>query len=115
MEAASLLLLFGDEQYALPGIPRCAPSAGALVEEARVSFSPLQCPGQLALGTSQMLLADADPEPLQPSLLPDPAPWEGAEALGHRSAPALSPLRTVKPVGQLRLFPLRAPRMNAWL
>ena len=37
------------------------------------------CAGQLCLGASQLLLADADPEPLQPSLLPEPPPWELVE------------------------------------
>lgn len=79
-ESASLL--FGDEQISFPGILPCAPprpSARTEDEPPPERAVVSQCPGQLCLGPSQLLLADADPEPLQPSLLPEPAPWEIGE------------------------------------
>jgi hypothetical protein len=108
-ESASLLL-FGDEQISFPGIPRCAaePRAeprGESEAESGAESPPagvLLCPGQLCLGPSQLLLADADPEPMQPSLLPEPPPWELVEpssprAAHHPDMPARLP--------QLPLFP----------
>jgi hypothetical protein len=80
-ESASLLL-FGDEQISFPGIPPCAPPrpSARLEDEPPPERAVIsQCPGQLCLGPSQLLLADADPEPLQPSLLPEPPPWEVGE------------------------------------
>jgi hypothetical protein len=119
-ESASLLL-FGDEQISFPGIPRCAPAQSppgppaqpedeAPPERASVS----QCPGQLCLGPSQLLLADADPEPLQPSLLPEPPPWEVVEHSSTRrlegrlgrtaAARGASPPPTPARMRQLGLF-----------
>jgi len=76
-ESASLLL-FGDEQISFPGVPPCAPPQREDEPPPNRAGTP-HCPGQLCLGPSQLLLADADPEPLQPSLLPEPPPWEVVE------------------------------------
>jgi len=76
-ESASLLL-FGDEQISFPGIPPCVP-AKPVAEPPPASTGVAHCAGQPCLGASQLLLADADPEPLQPSLLPEPPPWESVE------------------------------------
>ena len=98
--------LFGDEQISFPGIPRCAAEPRAESGAESGAESPpagvLLCPGQLCLGPSQLLLADADPEPMQPSLLPEPPPWELVEPSSPRAAhrpdmPARLP--------QLPLFP----------
>ena len=63
-------------------------------------------PGQLCLGPNQMLLWDADPEPRQPSLLPDPAPWELAppRVPVPPARPRAGEQRRGRP-DQLRLFP----------
>jgi hypothetical protein len=78
VRASGSLLLFGDEQISFPGVHRCAaestPEPGA--EPALAGPGVSHCPGQLCFGPSQMLLADADPDPRQPSLLPDPPPWD---------------------------------------
>jgi hypothetical protein len=111
------LLLFGDEQISFPGVPRCAPpqtSPQPEDEPPPERASMVQCPGQLCLGPSQLLLADADPEPLQPSLLPEPPPWEVAEHSPPRrfegrlnrtaAARGASPPRTPARMRQLGLF-----------
>jgi len=71
------LRLFGGEQGPLPGMDR---GLRILPPEEPDADCPLAVvlpgPGQLCLGPNQMLLWDADPEPRQPSLLPDPALWE---------------------------------------
>ena len=82
MSESASMLLFGDEQIALPGIPPSAASP-PVAESPPAQGGIPQCPGQLCLGPLQLLLADADPEPLQPSLLPDPPPWELAEGSGR--------------------------------
>jgi hypothetical protein len=90
VRASGSLLLFGDEQISFPGIQGCAvesraePGAESPLADPGVS----QCPGQLCFGPSQMLLADADPDPRQPSLLPEPPPWD----LVERPAGPVAPL-----------------------
>ena len=80
MSAPARLLLFGDEQFALPGLRgavpalRLAPLPGGGQLDAGVARP---CPGQLRLDHAQLLLADTEPEPTQPSLLPEPPFWEG--------------------------------------
>jgi hypothetical protein len=101
-ESASLLL-FGDEQISFPGIPRCGaegPDSGAKSPPPGAGI--VICPGQLCLGPSQLLLADADPEPLQPSLLPEPQPWELVE---RPSARAVRRPDVPARLRQLPLFP----------
>jgi hypothetical protein len=119
-ESASLLL-FGDEQISFPGVPRCAPPQPLPHPPPQPEDEPPpsragipHCPGQLCLGPSQLLLADADPEPLQPSLLPEPPPWEDVEHLSTRrfegrlnrtaAARGSSPPRTPARMRQLGLF-----------
>ncbi|MFN2591495.1 MAG: hypothetical protein ABR532_01495, partial [Candidatus Dormibacteria bacterium] len=113
MGASAPLLLFGDEQICFPGIPRCAPPHP--VGEAPPDPAGIgHCPGQLCFGHAQLLLADADPEPLQPSLIPEPPPWEADERslirrreeshrrAGARGASASDPAARTQ---QLGLFP----------
>ena len=101
------LRLFGGEQGPLPGMDR---GLRILPPDEPDTHPPLAVvlpgPGQLSLGANQMLLWDADPEPRQPSLLPDPAPWE--------LAPPRVPVRQARPGAddheaarqdQPRLFP----------
>jgi len=111
-ESASLLL-FGDEQISFPGIPPCAP-ARPVEEPPPACAGVSHCAGQLCLGASQLLLADADPEPLQPSLLPEPPPWEAVEhsltrhregRLGTAAARGSFPPGTPAHMRQLGLFP----------
>ncbi|HWD72898.1 MAG TPA: hypothetical protein VG779_10250 [Actinomycetota bacterium] len=117
MSESASLLLFGDEQISFPGIPRCAPPPPApqLEDEPPPSRAGTShCPGQLCLGPSQLLLVDADPEPLQPSLLPEPPPWEVVEHSSTRrfegrlnrtaAARASGPPRTPARMRQLGLF-----------
>jgi hypothetical protein len=91
--ASASLLLFGDEQISFPGIDGCAAGSrtgpGAETGAERLLAGPgvSHCPGQLCFGPSQMLLADADPDPRQPSLLPVPPPWDLAERPGAPVAP----------------------------
>jgi hypothetical protein len=112
-ESASLLL-FGDEQISFPGIPPGVVSR-PVTDPLPAGTGGSQCPGQLCLGPSQLLLTDADPEPLQPSLLPDPPPWElvegpsdhrleggGGTAAGGGSTP---PETAAARMPQLGLFP----------
>src|SRR2546425_10980749 len=82
-ESASLLL-FGDEQISFPGVPPCAPPQPEYEPPRNLACIP-HCPGQLCLGPSQLLLADPEPQPIQPSLLPEPPPARlGARSLGLR-------------------------------
>ena len=113
MSESASLLLFGDEQISFPGVPPCAPPQREDEPPPNRAGTP-HCPGQLCLGPSQLLLADADPEPLQPSLLPEPPPWEVVEhsltrrpelrlsrtAAARRSRPPGTPAR----MRQLGLF-----------
>lgn len=110
MSAPATPLLFGDEQWSLPGIPRSASPPPPKPEPQPVAGTSPVCPGQLALGPGQMLLADADPEPLQPSLLPDPPLWDLVEG---PATPA--PMLAAVPASlrQLQLFPVRLPRLTA--
>jgi hypothetical protein len=103
------MLLFGDEQFSLPGVPRCAQPVAP--EPRPTTGGPFpQCPGQLALGPSQMLLTDADPEPLQASLLPEPPLWD---LVDRPATPAPMVAGVPAPLRQLRLFPMRMPRLTA--
>jgi hypothetical protein len=85
VRASGSLLLFGDEQISLPGIhpsgaeSRPEPDAEKGAEPLLAGTGVSHCPGQLCFGPSQMLLADADPDPRQPSLLPEPPPWDLVE------------------------------------
>ena len=113
MSESASLLLFGDEQISFPGVPPCAPPQREDEPPPNRAGTP-HCPGQLCLGPSQLLLADADPEPLQPSLLPEPPPWEVAEHSPPRrfegrlnrtaAARGASPPRTPARMRQLGLF-----------
>jgi hypothetical protein len=102
--ASASLLLFGDEQISFPGIHRCA--TGSRAEPGSESPPPgpgaSHCPGQLCFGPSQLLLADVDPDPLQPSLLPDPPPWDLVE---RRTAPAAPRSDGATRIRQEPLFP----------
>ena len=97
---ASASLLFGDEQISFPGIHSCAAEPRAESPPAGPGVS--QCPGQLCFGPSQMLLDDADPDPRQPSLLPEPPPWDLVE---RPTAPAVPRPDRAARVGQEALFP----------
>lgn len=113
MTAPANLLLFGHQQRGLPGIPTGgapapASRADAVPEPAPAPRAPL--PGQLVLGPSQLLLAEVDPEPRQPSLLPEPPPWETVDTV-PRIRPAPSPRPRTGP-RQLRLFSLKIPRLT---
>ena len=82
------LLLFGDEQISFPGIHPCAPDSRAEPgAEPPAGPSVSHCAGQLCFGPSQMLLADADPDPRQPSLLAEPPPWDLEERPAAPAAP----------------------------
>ncbi|HYR61090.1 MAG TPA: hypothetical protein VET24_00405 [Actinomycetota bacterium] len=122
MSAPATLLLFGDEQISFPGIPHDGGMQAATREPASASASALAsgdhspeparaCPGQLCLGPVQMLLAEADPEPRQPSLLPEPPLWETPDPV-HR-VPVQDPPARAAAVRQLHLFPLQLPRLTA--
>jgi hypothetical protein len=104
VRASASLLLFGDEQISFPGIHPCAAELraepGAKSPPAGPGVS--QCPGQLCFGPSQMLLEDADPDPRQPSLLPEPPPWDLVERPTAPAAPR--PDRAAR-IGQEALFP----------
>ena len=113
MRESASLPLFGDEQISFPGIPPCAP-ARPVEEPPPACAGVSHCAGQLCLGASQLLLADADPEPLQPSLLPEPPPWEAVEhssirhregRLGTAAARGSFPPGTPAHMRQLGLFP----------
>ena len=84
MRASASLLLFGDEQISFPGIHPCAAESRP---EPPSGPGLSHCPGQLCFGPSQMLLADADPDPRQPSLLPEPPPWDLVERPTVAAAP----------------------------
>jgi hypothetical protein len=111
MSAPASLTLFGDEQISFPGIHRCAPAPAADDQGAGEPSSP--CPGQLAFGGFQLMLADAEPEPCQPSLLPEPLPWELADR--SPATPAQKCPDTAQPLRQLRLFPWRDPAARGQL
>jgi hypothetical protein len=87
VRASVSLLLFGDEQICFPGIDGYAAQSEAGSRTEPGAEPPMagpgvaHCPGQLCFGPSQMLLADADPDPRQPSLLPEPPPWDLVEPL----------------------------------
>ena len=103
VRASGSLLLFGDEQISFPGFHGCALEsmanpAGDPGAEPGVSH----CPGQLCFGPSQMLLADADPDPRQPSLLPEPAPWDLVE---HPATPLTPRSDRAARIRQEPLFP----------
>jgi hypothetical protein len=104
VSASASLLLFGDEQISLPGIHGCAVESRAEPEAESPPAGPRvsQCPGQLCFGHSQMLLDDADPDPRQPSLLPEPPPWDLVERPNAPEAPR--PDRAPR-IGQEALFP----------
>ena len=113
MRESASLPLFGDEQISFPGVPPCAPPQREDEPPPNRAGTP-HCPGQLCLGPSQLLLADADPEPLQPSLLPEPPPWEAVEhsltrhregRLGTAAARGSFPPGTPAHMRQLGLFP----------
>ena len=116
MSESASLLLFGDEQISFPGIPPGAASR-PVTDPLPVNAGASQCPGQLCLDASQLLLTDADPEPLQPSLLPDPPPWELVEGPpdgrhegrgGTAAGAGSTPQETAVPrMPQLGLFPRR--------
>jgi hypothetical protein len=98
--------LFGAEQVELPGIEPTLWLV-ALLDDGPAEAPEVVQPGgdQLLLGPNQMLLSEAEPDPRQLSLLPDPPPWD-------RPAPRLRRARTrarrILPAetlaGQLPLF-----------
>jgi len=87
VSAPARLLLFGDEQIPLPGFRRRRPAL-ALASSAGDPEPGIAggrgCVGQLRLDHTQLLLADSEPEPTQPSLLPEPPFWEGGGLLPAR-------------------------------
>jgi hypothetical protein len=108
MRASASLLLFGDEQISFPGIHRCSTESRAEsraepgAEPALAGPGVSHCPGQLCFGPSQMLLAEADPDPRQPSLLPEPPPWDLVE---RPAAPVARRSDRAARIGQEPLFP----------
>jgi len=121
MSAPARLLLFGDEQIPLPGFRGRRPALALVLAPPRCDAEPdlgvvRPGPGQLRLDQAQLLLADAEPEPTQPSLLPEPPFWEPGELLSARWADFATPTvefpaylrRKASPGGtQLRLFRAR--------
>lgn len=119
MSAPARLLLFGVEQIPLPGFRGRRPALSLVLAAPTGDAEPdpgvvRPQPGQLRLDQAQLLLADAEPEPTQPSLLPEPPFWELAELLSARWAdfsttavPFSAQLRgmaTTRSAAQLRLF-----------
>ena len=76
-EQTALEGLAGATQPSIPGLPRpVQPPLMALIDEEMPHTAPDVIPGQLTFGPQQSVLADAEPLPIQLSLLADPAIWE---------------------------------------
>jgi len=113
MFAALATPLFGPEQAPLSGFDPGIRPALRLVGQSETAAPTVPAPpmppipGQLCFSWNQLLLSEVEPEPRQPSLLPEPPLWEELVVPRHvRATRGRSRSRRGRNDGadQLRLF-----------
>lgn len=96
--------LFGPEQPPFAGLDLGVRPVLRLVPALVEAAPPGEIPGQLNLSWNQLLLSEAEPEPKQPSLLPEPPPWEELVVPRHVRATRGRSRSRLQAGEQLRLF-----------